>query len=270
MPDTVNSTSDNASEVADRLQFARDVSAEASELILRYYHSSSLNVDWKRDATPVTDADRGAEELIRQAIHHRFPGDGVLGEEAGEEPGSSGYRWILDPVDGTKSFIHAVPLFGTLIGIEHRGACIAGVCRFPALNEVMWGSVGQGAWWQRGVAEPQQAKAATTDNIAEALLCFTSIGGWETVGRVETLERLSKKCKLSRGWGDCYGHMLVATGRAEIMIDPLLNLWDAAALLPIVTESGARFTDWSGNATADSGNGISACAPLHAVVLAEL
>lgn len=257
-------------EIDNRLQFAREVSAEASELILKYYHSSSLAVDWKRDATPVTEADRGAEELIRSAIRQRFADDGVLGEEAGEELGTSGYRWILDPIDGTKSFIHAVPLFGTLIGIERNGECVAGVCRFPALSEVVWGSVGGGAWWTHGNESPRKAEALKTDRLCDALLCFTSIGGWETVGRAETLNRLSKKCKLSRGWGDCYGHILVATGRAEIMIDPLLNLWDAAALLPIVTEAGAKFTDWSGNTTADGGNGISVCAPLHAAVVNEL
>jgi histidinol phosphatase-like enzyme (inositol monophosphatase family) len=257
-------------EIADRLQFARDVSAEASRFILRYYHSASLAVDWKRDATPVTEADRGAEQLIREAIHQQFPGDGVLGEEAGEEPGTSGYRWILDPVDGTKSFIHAVPLFGTLIGIEHQGQCVAGVCRFPALDEVAWGAIGQGAWWQRGSESPRKAEGAKTAKLADALFCFTSIGGWETIGRVETLTRLSKKCKLSRGWGDCYGHMLVATGRAEVMVDPLMNLWDAAALLPIVTESGAKFTDWTGAVTASGGSGISVCAALHSEVLREL
>ena len=133
-----------------RLEFALDVARRASELILGYYQSESLAVESKRDTSPVTAADRGAEELIRKEIQKEFPGDGVLGEEFGETPSSNNFRWILDPVDGTKSFIHGVPLFGTLIGLEFGDRVMLGVCRFPALDEVVYAAEGSGAWWQVG------------------------------------------------------------------------------------------------------------------------
>src|SRR4051812_30386348 len=143
-------------DVKDRLDFAVDVAREAGTLILRYYQNADLAVELKGDETPVTAADRGAEELIRQRIAKMFPGDGVLGEEFGETASSNGYRWILDPVDGTKSFVHGVPLFGTLIGIEHNGEMVAGVCRFPALDEVVYAGQGGGTWWQVGTNEPRR------------------------------------------------------------------------------------------------------------------
>ena len=137
-------------EIAQRLEFARAVSQEAAKLILSYYMTPELVVDLKRDRSPVTAADRGAEELIRDRIAQQFPDDGFFGEEFGETAGRNGVRWVLDPVDGTKAFIHGVPLFGTLIGLEADGELLAGVCRFPALNEVIYGGQGLGAWWQIG------------------------------------------------------------------------------------------------------------------------
>src|SRR5262249_22070827 len=143
-----------------RLNFARSAALDAGRLILDYYQSSTLTVDRKRDSSPVTIADREAEKLLRAGIGREFPGDAVLGEEFGESPGTSGYRWILDPLDGTKSFIHGVPLFGTLIGVEFQNQCVVGVCHFPALNETAWGGKGLGAWWQRAGGEARPAKVS--------------------------------------------------------------------------------------------------------------
>jgi histidinol phosphatase-like enzyme (inositol monophosphatase family) len=240
-----------------RLQFALDVARRAGELILGHYQSDGLAVDAKHDSSPVTAADRGAEELIRRAVATEFPGDGVLGEEFGELAGSNGLRWILDPVDGTKSFIHGVPLFGTLIGLEADGRVVLGVCRFPALGEVVYAAKGLGAWWQVDSALPRPARVSAVDRLSEALFCVTTISGWERIGRYETFEALRSRCKLTRGWGDCYGHALVATGRADVMVDPLMNVWDAAALLPILEEAGGHFVDWEGRPAIDSGNGVS-------------
>jgi histidinol-phosphatase len=250
-----------------RLEFALDAARESSELILGYYQSSSLAIESKRDSSPVTAADRGAEELIRKRIAKEFQGDGVLGEEFGESPSSNGCRWILDPVDGTKSFIHGVPLFGTLIGLQIGDHLVLGVCRFPALDEVVYAVQSQGTWWQIGNASPQRVRVSTVATLSEALFCSTTISGWERIGRYDAFERLRSAVKLTRGWGDCYGHVLVATGRADVMVDPLMNAWDAAALVPIVQEAGGHFMDWNGKPTIDSGNGVSVNAALKDPVL---
>lgn len=252
---------------ASRLEFALDAAREASRFILGYYQDTALAVERKRDASPVTEADRGAERLLREAIAREFPGDAVLGEEYGESPGTSGYKWILDPVDGTKSFIHGVPLFGTLIGIEHQGTCVVGVCRFPALDEVVYAATGQGAWWQIGSGAPQPARVSTVEKLDEALFCITTITGWDKIGRRETFQRICGATGLVRGWGDCYGHALVATGRADVMIDPAMNPWDAAALLPILQEAGGAFVDWQGQSSIYSGNGVSVNAALKGPIL---
>jgi histidinol phosphatase-like enzyme (inositol monophosphatase family) len=254
-------------ELQRRLEFALEVAREASGLILRYYQRPELAVDRKADESPVTAADRGAEELIRSRLAETFPEDGVLGEEFPEQFGRSGVRWILDPVDGTKSFVHGVPLFGTLIGVEYAGECLAGVCRFPALDEVVYAARGAGAWWQRGSAPPRPARVSSVTRLSDALFCQTNFLRWESVGRWRALLDLLRKVGLARGWGDCFGHVLVATGRAEIMVDPALNPWDAAALVPILTEAGGCFVDWQGNTTIYGGNGISVVPALKDEVL---
>jgi len=258
---------DVTEEYRRRLDLARVAALGASRLILEHYQSASLTVDRKRDSSPVTIADRNAEEFLRAAIGRDFPGDGILGEEFGEQPGSSGFRWILDPLDGTKSFIHGVPLFGTLIGVEHQGKCVIGVCHFPALGETVWGARGLGAWWKPAGGAVRPARVSAVADLADSLFCFTTVQGFARIGRPDVLEALVEATGISRGWGDCYGHVLVATGRAEVMIDPLMNIWDAAALIPIVEESGGHFVDWSGIAKPDSGNGISVNAVLRDKVL---
>lgn len=254
-------------DLQSRLDLALSAAREAGDIILEYYQSTGLNVDRKKDSSPVTIADRRAEEFIRGQIGKHFPADAILGEEFGDTPGTSGFRWILDPLDGTKSFIHGVPLFGTLIGVEHGKTCVVGVCHFPVLNETAWGAKGLGAWWQTGSSSPREAKVSSVADISQALFSFTTVQGFARIGRPEAFEELVKQAGLSRGWGDCYGHILVATGRAEIMVDPLMNPWDAAALLPIVQEAGGHFMDWNGEPTIYSGNGISVNAALRDNVL---
>ncbi|RMG37250.1 MAG: histidinol-phosphatase [Planctomycetota bacterium] len=256
--------------VAQRLQLALSASAEAAAVIRRYFLRGDMDVEHKADMSPVTAADREAEALLRERIEAAFPDDGIVGEEFGEKPGSSGYTWILDPLDGTKSFIHGVPLFGTLVGIRRGDDLVAGVCRFPALDEVIWAGRGGGAWWQVGNGLPRAARVSVVDRLADATFCTTTFTGWREAGRRAAFEALAERCGLVRGWGDCYGHMLVATGRAELMIDPLLNAWDAAALVPIVEEAGGAFVSLDGRRTIDAGNGLSVNAALKDDVLAVL
>ncbi|MEX0704034.1 MAG: histidinol-phosphatase [Planctomycetales bacterium] len=258
------------SDLSARLEFALDAARAAGELILGYYRDARLQVEFKADRSPVTAADRGAEELLRARIAAEFPGDGVLGEELADVPSRNGYRWVLDPVDGTKSFIHGVPLFGTLIGLERDGRVLLGVCRFPALDEVVYAARGGGAWWRIGDAAPRAVRVSPIDRIEDALFCITTVSGWEKIGRRDAFDRLCGAAGLTRGWGDCYGHMLVATGRAEVMIDTAMNPWDAAAVLPIVEEAGGHFLDWTGTARIDGGNGLSVNAALRETICALL
>lgn len=257
-------------DLQSRLEFARSVALEASGLILPYYCNPELAVERKGDSSPVTEADKGAELLIRKRLAEDFPNDAILGEEFPDTPGTTGFRWILDPIDGTKSFIHGVPLFGTLIGVEYEGECVVGVCRFPALNEVIYAALGCGAWWQVGSGEPRRAKASTVTTLSESTFCNTNPSRWMKIGKWQILEDLMQSVQLARGWGDCYGHMLVATGRAEVMIDPAMNPWDAAALVPIVQESGAHFVDWSGKKTIYGGSGISVASGIKDEILRRL
>lgn len=256
-----------APDIQRRLDFALQASAEAAIFVMQHFQDAGLRVDSKADLSPVTIADRGAEELLRRELLREFPHDAVMGEEFGETPGSSGYRWILDPVDGTKSFIHGVPLFGMLIGLQFQGDNVAGICRMPALQEAVWAARGGGAWWQQGDQPVRPARVRSCATLKQSLCCFTAVDGFDLIHRPEVLQRLSASCWLTRGWGDCYGHALVATGRADVMVDPLLEEWDAAALIPIVQEAGGVFMNWDGQSSARGGNGISLTPQLKAEML---
>jgi histidinol phosphatase-like enzyme (inositol monophosphatase family) len=244
------------SELSQRLELTRRMAVEAGELTLRYFQQAELAVETKRDNSPVTVADREAEQLLRKRIGEAFPDDGILGEEFGEQAGRSGFRWILDPIDGTKSFIHGVPLYGTLIGIEYQRQSVVGMIHIPALNESVYAAVGQGAWYVAGEAPPRPTQVNTAADLSTSLLCTSEVEGFRKVDRWSVFERLQSSVALVRTWGDCYGYLLVATGRAEVMVDPRMQVWDAAALQPILTEAGGVFTDWQGEPTIFGGNGI--------------
>ncbi len=250
-----------------RLELAIEIAREAGDLILRHYQHPDLSIEMKADATPVTIADREAESLLRERIEDCFPDDGLLGEELGDQPGTSGYRWILDPIDGTKSFMHGVPLFGTLIGVIKEGRAEIGVCRLPALQEVVYAATGRGCWWQQCEAEPRPARVTATPHLSNALLCYTSTGYFEQAGELPLFDALRKACRRSRGWGDCYGHVLVATGRADLIVEAALQPWDAAGFVAIMREAGGHFVDWSGRESFDSGGGMSVNATLLPEVL---
>jgi histidinol-phosphatase len=244
------------SDLSARLKFACDAAPEAGRLTLKYFQRADLQIDLKQDATPVTIADRAAEQLLRQRIAASFPADGVLGEEFGEQLGTSGFRWILDPIDGTKSFIHGVPLYSVLIGVEHEGQSRLGVIHVPALQETAYAAAGQGAWYIRGDQLPTPARVSATKALSDGLFLTSSLSAFHKRGVWPFLERLSKTARLTRTWGDAYGYLLVATGRAEVMVDPIMNVWDAAALLPILQEAGGTYTDWQGRPTIHGGEGI--------------
>ncbi len=239
-------------------------------LTLEYFNQGNYAVEQKHDATPVTIADRRAEQLLRAELLARFPGDGVLGEEFPEQTGTSGFRWIVDPIDGTKSFVTGVPLYGTLIGLEHKGQSVLGVIHLPALSETVWGSLGQGAWHECAGQSPRPARVSTRSELAQSAFCTSEIATFAKRGSAAAYARLESATRIARTWGDCYGYALVATGRAEVMVDPIMSVWDAAALQPILTAAGGKFTDWQGRETIHGGEGVATNGLVHAQVLALL
>lgn len=246
----------NNGDLADRLDFALAAARDAGALTLQYFRSSNLTVERKQDLSPVTVADRGAEQLLRERLRGRFPADGVLGEEFGEIAGTNGFRWILDPIDGTKSFVCGVPLYGTLIGLEYEGRSRLGIIHLPALAETVWALAGTGSWQQRGTTAPAPARVSKCARLADGVFCTSEVASYGMVGRKAAYESLQKTARVSRTWGDCFGYALVATGRADVMIDPIMSVWDAAALQPILEEAGGTFTDWKGQPTIHSSEGV--------------
>jgi len=229
-------------ELNELLEFAVDLARGAGEITLRYFRKKP-ETSTKSDGSYVTIADREAESYLRKRIADRFPDDGILGEEEGELQGTSGRRWILDPIDGTFAFVHGVPLYGVLIAVEIKREMAVGVVNIPALGEIVWAAKGVGCF-----LNGERARVSNTAELKDALLLSTSFG--------RATELLQERAKVSRTWGDCYGYVLVATGRADVMLDPVMNLWDCAPLLPIMEEAGGTFTDWRGERTADGGNAI--------------
>jgi len=255
---------DGSTELGELLRFALEWAQEAGDLTLRHF-GTVLSSDTKGDGTPVTEADRGAEMLLREAIHRAYPRHGILGEEFGEENPDAEVRWILDPIDGTRSFVRGIPLYGVLIGIEVQGTPSVGVAHFPALKETVGAALGHGCLWNG-----RPARVSSIRSLSQAAALTTEpadlLEGPEALG----WRKLVEDCSLARTWGDCYGHILVATGRAEIMVDPILAPWDAAPFPPILKEAGGRFTDREGREGSDGGSGISTNGFLHDEVLALL
>ncbi len=248
----------------DLLEFAVELSDKAGEITLKYFQGQ-LVVETKPDTSPVTIADREAEAYIRQAIESRFPHDGLIGEEFGDTRTKAKRRWIIDPIDGTFSFIHGVPLYGVLIGVEQADEPLLGVIRLPALNETVAAARGEGCHW-RG----QRAQVSNTPELSDAAWLTTDLNFAAYPAQRAGLNRLEGAAGPARTWGDCYGYALVATGRADVMIDPLMHVWDCAALLPIIEEANGRFTDWRGRRTIRGGNAVASNRLLHDQVLACL
>ena len=251
------------------LEFARKFAREAGELTLDYFYDlDSVAVERKADESPVTVADREAEKLLRRRIEEHFPDDAVLGEEFPTKEGSSGFRWILDPIDGTKSFIHGVPLYSTLIGIEKDGEPVAGVIELPPLGETVWAGRGLGAWHETPRSDVAfKARVSGCRNLSEALFLNSEVIWFDRTDRGKAYKRLERNVRLARTWGDAYGYALVATGRADVMVDPILSDWDAGPLLVILEEAGGKFTDWKGTPTIFGKEGIATNGFLHDEVL---
>jgi histidinol phosphatase-like enzyme (inositol monophosphatase family) len=245
--------------IADLLDVAI-IAAEAGGRRTLAHFGTGTAVEWKADQTPVTIADRESEAIMRGIIGKAFPDHAILGEEEGETGGSAPYRWILDPLDGTRTFVRGVPLYGTLVGLEHNDDPIVGVVFLPALGELIAAGRGEGCRWNG-----RSCQVSSVDRLEDALVTVTDVreaqkrsGGWD---------RLAARTYMQRTWADCYGYVLLATGRSEIAIDPMMNVWDCAALMPMIEEAGGRFTDWRGRRTIRGGEAVATNGKLHAAAL---
>ena len=227
----------NGPTLADLLGFAVSLAHDAGRLV-RTHFQTGMTIEHKADASPVTSADRAAEQLLRSRIGTRFPDDGILGEEFGEVNPGANRRWIVDPIDGTRTFVRGVPLFGVLIGVEIDGRSRVGVIHIPALGETVCAASGQGCTWNG-----RPARVSAVDTLTRALVLTTDVENIERRGHRSGWDRLRARAGLTRTWGDCYGYALVATGRAECMIDPIVARWDAAAVVPVIEEAGGIVTD---------------------------
>ena len=233
---------------------------------LPYFRRADLHVEWKADESPVTVADRAAEDAIHAVVRAAFPADGWLGEETGTAPGTSGRRWIVDPIDGTRNFVRGVPLWATLVACEEdtpQGPrIIASAVGIPGLDEWYDAVLGGGSRCN-GVA----IRVASTTQLSESLWCFETPGWFRKEGLGGVFEALVTRTALQRGLADAYGHMLIASGRAEVMVEPHLSVWDVAATSLVVSEAGGRLTDLDGTPSLRTGNALVTNGILHETVL---
>lgn len=259
--------------IQSRLALALDATFDAANEILRQFQGLAIDVVWKHDGSPVTKADHEAERILRQRIGNVFPGDAMVGEEHEDAHGTTGFKWIIDPLDGTESFIRKVPVFGTLVALELENEIVAGLCYMPAQREYAWASKGGGCWWVSDTTgantiealrdRAQRAQVSPMDNLKEAMIVTSGQGAFHRSGRVEAFSRLRAATRKDRGWGNCYGHLLVATGRVEASIEPKIREWDIAPFASMLREAGGRLTDFEGKESVYSTHCICSNGKLH-------
>ena len=247
-----------------RYEAAVEAAQRAGQLALGYF-DQTLQVEWKHDQSPVTVADREAEQLLRQTLGRAFPDDGFLGEEYGDAPGSSGFRWVLDPIDGTRNFVRGIPIWATLVGLEYQGEQIAGVAEAPGMNTTWRALRGDGAY--RG---DRRIRVSDVADLSKAMLFYSSLSWFLKAGRRDVFLDLTLRTDRQRGFGDFYGFVLVAEGAGEVMVEHGVHAWDIVALKPIVEEAGGRLTDWDDGGDVTRPDVIASNGKLHDEILAIL
>lgn len=246
--------------------FVHGLCKASGEVVMRHYAPGSglLQVERKADESPVTVADREAESVLRDLIHAAYPTHGIVAEEFGSENESADYVWVLDPIDGTISFVAGCPLFGTLVGLLHEGRPVLGAIHQPATGQFCLGD---------GVVTTLNGRpvhVSRTSELGDALLCTNDLDLVARHQDVAGFERLRQSCRMMRGWGDCYGYLLLASGGIDIMLDPIVNPWDILPIVPIVTGAGGVITGWNGGGVVESSSCVAANPALHPNVLAML
>jgi histidinol-phosphatase len=245
----------------NRYEIAVEAAHRGGRAALAYY-DTGLPVEWKSDHSPVTVADRETELVLRNALLGAFPDDGFLGEEHGETPGTSGFRWIIDPIDGTRNFVRGIPVWATLVGLEYQGEQIAGVCDVPTLGHTYRALRGDGAY-----RNERRIRVSDIDDLSRAMVFYSSLSWFVKAGKRDEFLELSKRAERLRGFGDFYGHLLVAQGSGEIMVEHGVHAWDVAAIKPIVEEAGGTFSDWDGTPSIHKPDVLITNGKLHREVL---
>lgn len=252
------------SELRSYLDFAVDVAHRAGRATLAHFGVGGA-VQRKADDTPVTAADHEAERIVRDAIASRWPGHGVLGEEFGEAGAGRPWRWVVDPIDGTKSFVRGLPFYGVLLGLERDGANVLGVAHFPALGETVAAARGEGCY-----LSGRRCHASDAARLADATVSCTDVASFAPAGKAEAWDRMAAATAYRVGLPDAYGHALVATGRLDVMLDPRMHPWDCGPFPTLLGEAGGYFGDWRGEVTLHGGEAVSCAGPLRDEVLRVL
>jgi histidinol-phosphatase len=253
----------------DDLALALEVADAADEITRARFGADDLTVHTKDDRTPVSDADRAVEHVVRATLAERRPDDAISGEEFGAE-GSGPRRWVIDPIDATKNYVRGVPVWATLIGLVRDGLPVVGVVSAPALGRRWWAAQGRGAWASAVGKAPRRIAVSTVTELTAASLSYSSVSGWTTIGRRDRFLALMDTCARTRAYGDFWSYMLVAEGAVDLAAEPELAIWDMAALAPIVTEAGGRFTALDGADGVSGGNAAASNGLLHGALLAAI
>jgi len=253
-----------------RIDFAMELAQIASQVTLGFFRTKAYQVERKSDRSPVTAADKEAERAVREAISKGYPQDGLLGEEFGSLAGQNDFEWIIDPIDGTKSFISGVPLYSTLVGLTYQGRPLIGVIAIPALGELVMGAIGCGAWYGQDSGAMQRCRVSSVESLSDGLFLTSQVDNFNRRGAQDAYQALEESAYVSRSWGDGYGYLLVATGRGELMVDPIVNPWDVAAVAPVITEAGGKFTSWAGQVDLRAGHCFASNGLIHDDVLRVL
>jgi histidinol-phosphatase len=251
------------------LELALGLADAADAITTARFGASDLVVEAKPDLTPVSDADEAVEEAIRARLATERPDDAISGEEFGSG-GAGPRRWVIDPIDGTKNFVRSVPVWATLIALLDGEAPVVGVVSAPALNRRWWASAGAGAWGRFAGDEPRRLAVSRVTRLEDASLSYASLGGWAALGLRDAFVALTDRVWRSRAYGDFWSYMLLAEGAVDLAAEPELSLWDMAALAPVVTEAGGRFTGLDGVDGVHQGNAAASNGLLHEEFLAAL
>ncbi|GAA1763549.1 histidinol-phosphatase [Nonomuraea sp. AD125B] len=253
----------------DDLRLAHVMADAADDLTMRRFKAVDLKVDTKPDLTPVSDADRAVEEAIRGTLRRARPRDAVVGEEYGTT-GHGARSWIIDPIDGTKNYVRGVPVWATLIALMEYGRVVVGLVSAPALGRRWWAATDGGAWTGKSLAKASRMHVSSVSDLGDASFSYSSFGGWEQTGRLDTFLDLSRACWRTRAYGDFWSHMMVAEGSVDFSAEPELSAWDMAALTVIVEEAGGVWTDTTGVRGLEGGSLVCSNGLLHDEVIARL
>ena len=248
------------------LQLALIMADQVDALTTKRFLAPDLEVSDKPDLTPVTDADKAAEKLIRRHLSHSRTRDAIVGEEEGST-GLAARKWVIDPIDGTSNFLRGVPVWATLIGLMEDGKMVMGVVSAPALGFRWWAAAGSGAWTGRSRSSARQLQVSRISNLNQASFSYSLIGEWAEARRLRGFMNLSQQVWRTRAYGDFWSYMLLAEGAVDVAAEPDLNLWDMGALYPIVTEAGGKFTSLTGEDGVNGPGAVVTNGRLHSQVL---